>query len=351
MNTSRELHHVFSVGHGHRFFGVFILATNRDHGIVVLCPFTLGNQLDVGALAMASRSASGNGMRASDTRALLRRRGFVAKKSMGQNFVVDDALLRRVVHEMRVVGDASVLEIGPGTGNLTRHLLEAGARVLAVEKDDRLVASLAEDFASDVSEGRLELVHADVLRWLADGDVQVSSHARGRCRVVANLPYNVTSDVLKRILPRGDVFEDLHLMLQDEAGRRLVQARPGDKDYRAMSVRVDYYCSRADYLFRVGREKYFPQPHVDSCVVAMALRTPEERLPLCDGNVQAYFSMVQRAFLARRKALRNALAPTYASTDVAAAVAELAWPADVRPQSLSSADYVHLYNRLGGARR
>jgi len=289
-------------------------------------------------------------MRASDTRALLRRRGFVAKKSMGQNFVVDDALLRRVAQGMRLDGDTSVLEIGPGTGNLTRHLLQAGARVLAVEKDDRLVASLAEDFASEVAEERLELVHADVLRWLADCDAQVASHARGRCRVVANLPYNVTSDVLKKVLPRGDLFEDLHLMLQEEAGKRLVQARPGDKDYRAMSVRVGYYCSRADYLFRVGREKYFPQPHVDSCVVAMALRTPEERLELCDGNVQAYFQLVQRAFLARRKALRNALAPAHPPKDVADAVAELGWPVDVRPQSLSASDYVHLYNILRGGR-
>eukprot|EP00803_Ostreobium_quekettii_P010739 evm.model.scf_1340.3 EVM.evm.TU.scf_1340.3 scf_1340:25578-28090(-) len=235
---------------------------------------------------------------ASATPASLREQRIRPKRSLGQNFVTDDGVLAAVVAATGVSPGEPVVELGPGTGNLTRHLLGAGALVTAVEKDDALQAKLRENFR-DVPE--LTIVHGDVLeidvRHLVSEVLQRSEALTGRpspvhrVKMVANLPYNITTECLKLILPMADCISSFDIMIQDEAARRFTLETPGDATYRAMTIYAQYYANPR-YEFRVDRRKYFPAPKVDGAFVRFPLKLPEERLDV--GDERGFFILVIR---------------------------------------------------------
>eukprot|EP00899_Mesostigma_viride_P009946 jgi/Mesvir1/18953/Mv18921-RA.2 len=249
-----------------------------------------------------------------------------AKKSLGQNFLTSTDITRKIVQTADVRQGDLVLEIGPGRGMLTRALAATGAQVVAVEKDDALAEFLTGQFEGQEN---VEIIHADILRWPVESSIIERLHAlqgtpgaSSRAKVVANIPYNLTTELLKGLLPLGDSVSLLVLMLQEEAAVRLTQGAPGDADYRTMNLWVKYF-SDAAIQFLVNRTCYSPQPNVDSAVVTLRLKDAQARLPLPQrepaGSAGAarsssaakphapFFQMVQRAFLGRRKMLRNTL--------------------------------------------
>lgn len=223
-------------------------------------------------------------MRADEVKAILESIGKRPTKRLGQHFMLDDHVLKRMVAAAELSPRDTVLEIGPGLGNLTEELLNTGARVKAIEQDPEFVKFLRRRFGE-----RLDLVEADAVRaFLPEFD-----------KVVSNLPYQISSPITFKLLEAG--FELGVLMLQREFAERMV-AKPGTRDYGRLTVGV-YYHATCEILFDVSRSSFWPQPNVDSCVVKLVPRPPPFKVADHD-----LFSDVTRAlFSHRRKKIINSL--------------------------------------------
>jgi 16S rRNA (adenine1518-N6/adenine1519-N6)-dimethyltransferase len=212
-----------------------------------------------------------------------------ARRRFGQNFLHDRAVVKRIVQCADLSPGQRVLEIGPGLGALTGELLATGAEVTAIERDRVLAARLA-DLHPD-----LKLVQGDALQ--IDWDALCPN---GTWRVVANLPYNVGTPILQRLLRRADRFDRLVLMLQKEVVDRLT-AQPGSKIYGGLTLHVGIY-ARITPLFSVSPGAFHPKPKVDSSVVRFDLR---EEPDTGGAPPERFHQVVKAAFASRRKTLRN----------------------------------------------
>jgi 16S rRNA (adenine1518-N6/adenine1519-N6)-dimethyltransferase len=230
-------------------------------------------------------------------RDVIRRHGLSAKKSLGQNFLLDLNLTTRIARAAEPLENITVVEVGPGPGGLTRALLALGARrVIAVERDERALAALAEIAAR--YPGRLDVVSGDALR------VDIHEHlGPERARVVANLPYNIATALLVNWLtvePWPPWYDSLVLMFQREVAERIV-ARPGGKTYGRLSVLAGWR-TEAKILFDVAPSAFVPPPKVTSAIVRL---TPRPEPLACDAK--ALQRMTEAAFGQRRKMLRQSL--------------------------------------------
>ncbi|MEW6573930.1 MAG: 16S rRNA (adenine(1518)-N(6)/adenine(1519)-N(6))-dimethyltransferase RsmA [Bacillota bacterium] len=231
-------------------------------------------------------------------RALLLERGIRPKKRLGQNFLVNPGVLDKIVAAAGVNAGDTVLEIGPGVGALTCRLAEVAGKVVAVEVDRNLVTLLKEIL---VGYPNVLLLHADALK--TDFEAAVAE-AGGTFpyKVVANLPYYITTPLLFRLLNSGLRVCLLILMVQREVAVRMV-ARPGTKDYGALSVFVQYR-TKPDLVSLVSRGNFFPAPEVDSAIVRLAVRSHP---PVVVSSEELLFRIVRASFAKRRKTLLNAL--------------------------------------------
>jgi len=221
-----------------------------------------------------------------------------AKKSLGQNFLIDDNVLSRIVSCVAPTAGDAILEVGPGRGALTKLLAASGARFLAVEWDRDLLPLLEAEFALAQN---VEIGHGDILR--VDLEQLLTSRAAGKkWKVAANLPYNISSQVLFRFMECCGLFERLVLMLQKEVGDRLV-APPGCKDYGALTVLLRlHFDIRREFIVKPGA--FRPVPKVDSAVLSF---TPLERPRVEVGDEDFFRRIVKGAFNQRRKTLLNTL--------------------------------------------
>jgi 16S rRNA (adenine1518-N6/adenine1519-N6)-dimethyltransferase len=221
-----------------------------------------------------------------------------AKKALGQNFLIDDSVLSRIVACVAPEPGDAILEVGPGRGALTRRLAASGAQFLAIEWDRDLLPLLSAEFAGSP---HVEIGHGDILRV----DLRQLLESRGagkKWKVAANLPYNISSQVLFRFLECSGLFERLVLMLQKEVGDRLV-APAGCKDYGALTVLLRlHFDIRREFLVKPG--SFRPVPKVDSCVLRF---TPLESPRAEVGDEDFFRRLVKGAFNQRRKTLLNSL--------------------------------------------
>lgn len=265
------------------------------------------------AAAPSSGSTSGHGLLGPvEVRGLCTALGIRPTKTLGQNFVHDTGTVRRIVRSAGVGADETVLEVGPGLGSLTLALLEAGARVVAVEIDPALARALPGTVADRMPEAasRLTVVTADALSidgpealGLADGSEPT--------RLVANLPYNVAVPVLLTLLAGLPSLTQATVMVQAEVADRLASA-PGSKTYGVPSVKTAWY-ARARRTVTVGRSVFWPVPNVDSALVELVRREP----PVTRATREQVFAVVDAAFAQRRKTLRKALAALAGGPDSA----------------------------------
>lgn len=247
-------------------------------------------------------------------RAVIAAHGLSARKSLGQNFILDLNLTAKIARSAGDLSDADVLEVGPGPGGLTRGLLAEGARrVLAVEKDARCLSALAEIAAA--YPGRLDVINADAL------EIDAASLLTPPVRIVANLPYNVGTELLTRWLdpPIWPPFWDsLTLMFQREVAERIV-ARPGSKAYGRLAILAQWR-SEARIVMELPPEAFTPPPKVHSAVVHLKA-LPEPRYP---ATPKILLDVVARGFNQRRKMLRASLkgvAPDIEDRLIAAGIA------------------------------
>jgi len=272
-------------------------------------------------------------MKLSDMRAVLGERNIQLTKSLGQNFLHDQNQLRRIAAAAELADGDAVLEIGPGLGPLTELLLDRAHRVLAIEKDARLVEVLRQRFGTRPN---LELLHADALEIVRD-------RARDwhEWKLVANLPYSVASPILVELAQNPRRPERMVVTLQLEVARRLM-ARVGDEDYGVLTLLLQLrYVARE--WFKIPRGCFFPEPDVDSaCVVLVRRETPL----LDDARHTQFERVVKRAFSQRRKQMAKLLKAEWAPEKISAALAVLQLPPDVRGEKLSLEQFVALTNSL-----
>ncbi len=274
-----------------------------------------------------------------DINNLLARHGFRFSKSLGQNFLIADWVPERIARESGASEDSGVLEIGPGAGCLTRRLSEVSGQVVAVERDRSLLPVL-EETVGDLS--NVTVLCGDIMK-LNPRDI-ISEHFRGLTpRVCANLPYNITTPVLTKILTSG-LFSSVTVMVQREVAER-VAAAPGTAQYGAFSVLCQYYAVPS-VLFYVPPECFMPRPAVVSAVIRLDTRpAPPVRV-----DETLFFRIVRGAFNQRRKTLVNArssaLAPDVTKDQILKSVTECGLPGDVRGERLSIEDFARIAERL-----
>jgi len=230
-------------------------------------------------------------MTLSDIRTALREIRLSPVKTLGQNFLHDQNLARWIVVQAQITPDDYVVEIGPGLGALTRFILEKGAHVLAIEKDARL----ADFLRARLGHERLEVINIDALKF----DPR-SLFAHRTVKLLANLPYNISSALLLKFLEQPNAISLWLLMLQKEVAARL-SASPSTRDYGALTLRVQLH-HRVKYLRTVPATVFFPRPEVDSAVVQILPRDPLE-LPQRDD--QSLLRLIRAGFSQRRKQLRK----------------------------------------------
>ena len=233
------------------------------------------------------------------TGSILKRYGIKPVKSLGQNFLADDRVTRRIVEEAGVNENDCVFEVGAGIGSLTARLAEKARRVIAVETDRRLIPALEDvlkSFANTV------IINDDVMGM--DIVKTVGAH-RGDApglKVVANLPYYITTPIIMKILDENPGIESMTIMVQKEVADRLT-APPGTKDYGALTVAVGFY-TEPERVMNVSPGSFIPRPEVYSSVVKLKLR---DKPPVGPEVKEVFFNMVRAAFGQRRKTLINAL--------------------------------------------
>lgn len=229
-----------------------------------------------------------------DTRDIVKKYGFRFTKSLGQNFLIDDTVLKDIVEGSEVSAEDFIIEIGPGVGTLTKELLKRAKKVCAVELDEDLIPILKEELKDF---DNFELIHKDALKV----DFNEIIGEEKSVKVAANLPYYVTTPIIAKLLKENYNFKSLTIMIQKEVGERIA-ARPSTKEYGALSILVQYYCD-VKTIRRVAPSSFIPQPKVESIVIRLdKLSKPKAYVK----DERLYFRVVREAFNMRRKTLWNA---------------------------------------------
>jgi 16S rRNA (adenine1518-N6/adenine1519-N6)-dimethyltransferase len=267
-------------------------------------------------------------------RAVIAAHGLSAKKSLGQNFLLDLNLTRRIARAADALGSV-VYEVGPGPGGLTRALLaEGAARVVAVERDERCLAALAE--IAEAYPGRLEIVAADALK-IDEVEILREYGETGPVRIAANLPYNVGTALLVKWLTANmwpPFWRSLTLMFQREVAERIT-AKPGSRAYGRLSVLVQWR-SQAKILFDVSRSAFVPPPNVTSSIVRLE---PLEE-PVAPANLADLEAVTAVSFGHRRKMLRQSLKDL--AHDAEAMIREAGLDPTQRPEQLAVTEFASL---------
>ncbi|GAG23138.1 unnamed protein product, partial [marine sediment metagenome] len=246
---------------------------------------------------------------------------------LGQNFLIDEGILDRIIEVADLNKKDVVIEIGPGMGTLTKGLAEKAKKVLAIELDENLVKllkktlahlknveiiqgdilkiNLKESIKSKVPLGDLESPRDERQSLPRGSRVPSGREAKSKVKVVANLPYYITTPTIIHLLKAREIFSNIVVMVQKEVGKRMV-AEPCTKDYGALSLLVQYY-TKPRIAIKVSRNAFLPEPEVDSCVVNLAvLGKPAVEVE----DEELFFKVVRAAFEQRRKTLKNALSRT-----------------------------------------
>ena len=279
----------------------------------------------------------------SATKSILLKYGFLTKHRLGQNFLIDDDVPPQIAEDAAVNENDHVLEIGPGVGSLTKVLCERAAFVTSVEVDEKLIGILNEELKDYRN---VSLVHADILKT----DLQEISQRHPQCtfKVVANLPYYITTPILMKLLEASLPLQSITVMVQKEVADRMT-ASSGSKAYGSLSLAVQYY-ARAQIMQTVPPEAFLPAPKVSSAVVRLLLY---ENAPVAVCDEKLLFRVIRAAFEQRRKTLINALANTagigLSKEEIAACVKDAGFSSTVRGEALSLEQFAALSDRIGSA--
>ncbi|MBE5969287.1 MAG: 16S rRNA (adenine(1518)-N(6)/adenine(1519)-N(6))-dimethyltransferase RsmA [Lachnospiraceae bacterium] len=273
---------------------------------------------------------------------ILKKYGFSFQKKFGQNFLIDNNILEKIVENAGVTKDDLVIEIGPGIGTLTQHLCEHAREVVAVEIDKKLIPIL-KDTLSEYDNVRV--INEDILK------VDVNKIAEERnggknVKVVANLPYYITTPIIMGLFESNLPLESITVMVQKEVAERM-QVGPGTKDYGALSLAVQFY-SKPKVVLNVPAGCFMPKPNVDSAVIKLE---KYEQPPVEVKDSKKMFKIIRAAFNQRRKTLTNSIANSgelnYLKDDVGKALETMGLLSTVRGEALTLEQFAKLSDLLG----
>lgn len=277
-----------------------------------------------------------------NTIAVLNRYGFSFQKKFGQNFLIDENVVEKIVRDAGVTKDDFVLEIGPGIGTMTQILCENAREVVAVEIDDKLIPILTEDTLSWYD--NVTVIHEDILKL---DIVKLANERNGGkpIKVVANLPYYITTPIIMGLFESHVPLDSITIMVQKEVADRM-QVGPGTKDYGALSLAVQYY-AKPQILLNVPASCFMPRPNVDSAVIQL---TRYEKPPVEVADEHLMFRLIRASFNQRRKTMPNSVGNSpelsVSKEQMAAALEKCGLSATVRGEALTLAQFAELANVL-----
>lgn len=268
-------------------------------------------------------------------------------KKLGQNFLIDEEVISEIIEGSSITEDSLVIEIGPGMGALTEHLVDRAGRLIAVELDDRLIPLLEiKMFGYD----NFELIHGDILEVNLEEIICTNKEKYGLkdVRIVGNLPYYITTPIITKLLAQHTNADSITAMMQKEVGDRLA-AEPGTKEAGAITYNVHYY-SEVSKVVEAPSECFYPAPKVDSVVLRMDLR---DEPAVCVEDEEFYFKCIKAGFMQRRKTLLNSLKTLgdYSKEEIETALDKAGIESNRRAESLSMEDFARLSVSLKEANR
>ena len=278
----------------------------------------------------------------SGTAAVIKKYDVRAQKKYGQNFLRDENVLRRIVEASEVTKEDTVLEIGPGTGALTAFLSESAGEVIAVEIDKKLIPVLEESVGQREN---VRIINSDILK--TDIGELLRGREQGGCiRVVANLPYYITTPVIMGLMESKALIDSMTVMVQKEVADRMLSL-PGKKTYGALTLAVSYH-TEAKAVMEVPPECFIPRPKVSSTVMHLKVR---KEPPVRVSDEKLLFDIIRASFNQRRKTLANGLKNypgiTNSTEEIVKAIVTLGKGASVRGEQLSLEEFARLSDLLG----
>ena len=279
-----------------------------------------------------------------ETIAILNKYGFNFQKKFGQNFLIDTHVLEKIIRAADITKDDCVLEIGPGIGTMTQYLCENAGKVIAVEIDKNLIPILTEDTLAAYD--NVKVINSDVLKL--DLKKLAEEENGGRpIKVVANLPYYITTPIIMGLFEAGVPLASITVMVQKEVADRM-QAGPGSKDYGALSLAVQYYAE--PYIAaNVPPNCFMPRPNVGSAVIRLTLH---DKPPVEVADEKLLFKLIRASFAQRRKTLINGLTNSpelsFSKEEVTKALEECGYSPTIRGEALTLAEFAKLANVFAG---
>lgn len=274
------------------------------------------------------------------TRKIISENNIIARKSFGQNFLIDDEILSKIIQISNIKEEDNIIEIGPGLGNLTQYILEKNVDVIAFEIDKNMKEILDRRFNSNK---KLKIVMEDILK----ADISKYIDKNEKVKIIANLPYYITTPIIFKLLEESEYIEEIIVMVQKEVAERLV-SKPHSKDFGVLTVNVNY---RADVEkeFDVPRESFIPSPNVTSSVIKI---TPNELkrkgYGVVDENLLS--KVIKASFSARRKKLINSLCISgnkeFTKDKIEQIIEELNIDKNARAEELEIMDFVNITNEI-----
>lgn len=271
-----------------------------------------------------------------ELRNFLQTLGIAPKKVLSQNFLIDGNVVRKILATAKVMPEDLVLEIGPGPGSLTEELLAQGANVLAIERDNVLSKALRR-LSEDPQKLRIHC--EDIMEFPIEQTLKTLLPPGQKAKVIANLPYHLTTAIIEKLLGMHEIISTLTLMVQEEVAQRFT-ASPHSKEYGSLTVFLGFY-SRVDYAFGVSKQCFYPAPKVNSAVVNFTLKPPESVSCL-----EGFFKLTRTAFEQRRKMLRGSLKALYPPEAVTCALQTIGCTPLARPEELSLMQFKALFELL-----
>ncbi len=265
---------------------------------------------------------------------ILKKFNFSFSKSLGQNFLIDGNIVKNIVEKSGITDEDIVLEIGPGFGTLTEELALNAKKVIAIEKDHRLMEVL--DYTLQ-NYDNVKIINEDFLK--IDLEKIFIEEAQGqKLKVVANLPYYITTPILERIIENKNYFSTVSVMVQEEVARRVV-ASPNNKDYGSLTLYLEYNCEK-EILMKVPRTVFMPSPKVDSTILYLKLVHRD-----LDVDEDYLFKFIRSGFTKRRKNIMNSLSKGFVNVskeELKEILSSLELSGNLRAENLSLQDYINI---------
>ena len=280
----------------------------------------------------------------SKTRSIMNKFDIRANKRYGQNFLIDDNVLENIVNASNVTEEDLVIEIGPGLGNLTEYLLDRAKYVLLVEIDPKMIEVLNHRFADMKN---FTLINNDILQVNIDEMVEKIKEEKGfefrKVKVVANLPYYITTPIIFKLLEDENIISDITVMVQKEVAERMVAA-PKSKEFGILTLMVKYF-SEANIEIIVPNSSFIPEPGVTSAVISL-----EKKRNYDVKNEKVFFELIHKAFAQRRKKMTNSLVATKFNNMTKEEIEELFvrcnLSTNTRAEELEIEDFINIVNNI-----